>query len=153
MWDAGLIARGHAHLRAAHRLGEAGRFQLEAAIAAVHCARTPSGEVDWPVLRRLHLALQRLAPTLGGAVALAAVIAETDGPAAGLATVDRLGERADRFQPAWSTRANLLERLGRRADALGAYERAISLSTDPAERRYLAERHTRLAEQPPTATV
>ncbi|GAB09520.1 putative RNA polymerase ECF-type sigma factor [Gordonia araii NBRC 100433] len=145
-WDASLISRGHSHLRDAHRIGEPGRFQLEAAIAAMHCARMPGGEVDWPVLRRLHVSLQRLAPTVGGAVALAAVVAETDGPRAGLDLLDQL-DGADRYQPAWSTRASLLERLGRWDEAAAAYERAVSLSTDQAERDHLTRRRDGLAER------
>lgn len=143
-WDTALIARGHSHLRAAHRIGEVGRFQLEAAIAAVHCARTPGGETNWPALRRLHVSLQRLAPTVGGAVALAAVVAETDGPAAGLDLLNQL-DGADRYQPAWSTRANLLDRVGRADDAVTAYERAIALSTDQSDRDHLTRRRDELA--------
>lgn len=136
-WDRSLIERGHVHLRAAHAQRSVGRFQLEAAIQATHCARTPDRQPDWATLKELHRSLQQLAPSRGSTTALAAVLAETDGPAAGLAVLDQLGEGADRFQPAWATRAHLLERLGDRAGALAAYDRAISLTTDPAERDHL----------------
>ena len=118
LWDPHLISRAHGHLRAAHAHGQLGRFQLEAAIQAVHCARGPDGTTDWPTLLTLHRILHAVAPSLGSGVALAAVTAEVDGPAAGLATLDALleeaGQHARRFQPAKATRAHLLDRLGRK---------------------------------------
>lgn len=150
-WDAALIARGHEHLRAAHGTGTVGRFGLEAAIQAVHCARRETGWTDWGALRELHTSLEALAPSLGSATALAAVVARTDGAEAGLALLDNLGDRVARFQPAWATRAHLLQRLGRE-DARAAYDRAISLTTDPLERAHLelraTMRHARKAGAP-----
>jgi RNA polymerase sigma-70 factor (ECF subfamily) len=88
--------------------------------------------------------LHAIAPSLGSGVALAAVTAEVDGPAAGLAALDALLEEAGvqgrRFQPARATRAHLLERLGRKEEAVAAYESAISLTHDTAERQYLEQR-------------
>ncbi len=148
-WNPHLISRGHEHLRAAHARGRLGRFQLEAAIQAVHCARGPDGTTDWPTLLTLHRVLQSVAPSLGSGVALAAVTAEVDGPAAGLAALDALlaeaGEQARRFQPAKATRAHLLDRLGRKEAAIAAYESAISLTHDTAERQYLEHRRDRAA--------
>lgn len=144
-WDGELIRRGRAHLSVAHARGQLGRFQLEAAIQALHCARRDHGTTDWQALRDLHVSLQRLAPTLGSTTALAAVTAETDGPEAGLALLDALGPDAARFQPAWATRAHLLERSGRTAAALAAYDKAVSLTTDPAERAHLEARRAALA--------
>lgn len=146
-WDTGLVARAHGHLRAAHARGSLGRFQLEAAIQATHCARRSGAAPDWGTLKELHTALHRLAPTRGSTAALAAVLAQTDGPAAGLAVLDQLGESAVRFQPAWATRAQLLERIGDRAAAAEAYDRAIALTTDPAEREHLSERRRALASR------
>ncbi len=141
MWSPHLIGRAHEHLRAAHARGQLGRFQLEAAIQAVHCARRPGGPTDWPELLTLHRILHAVAPSLGSGVALAAVTAEVEGPAAGLATLDALlaqaGQHARRFQPARATRAHLLGRLGREEEAVAAYESAISLTHDMAERQYL----------------
>jgi len=144
LWNPRLISRAHEHLRAAHARGQLGRFQLEAAIQAVHCARGRDGTTDWPELLTLHRILHAVAPSLGSGVALAAVTAEVDGPAAGLATLDAVtaeaGEPAHRFQPAYATRAHLLDRLGRPDEAAAAYERAISLTHDTAERQYLEQR-------------
>ena len=157
LWNPHLISRAHEHLRAAHARGQLGRFQLEAAIQAVHCARNHGarnhgatghdGTTDWPALLTLHRILHAVAPSLGSGVALAAVTAEVDGPAAGLAALDALlaeaGEQARRFQPAKATRAHLLDRLGRAEEAVAAYESAISLTHDTAERQYLEHRRDR----------
>jgi predicted RNA polymerase sigma factor len=147
LWDTQLISRAHEHLRAAHARGQLGRFQLEAAIQAVHCARRRDGTTDWPTLLTLHRILHAVAPSLGSGVALAAVTAEVDGPEAGLVTLDALlaeaGPRARRFQPAKATRAHLLDRLGRKQEAVAAYESAIILTHDTAERQYLEHRRDR----------
>jgi RNA polymerase sigma-70 factor (ECF subfamily) len=107
----------------------------------VHCARGRDGTTDWATLLTLHRTLHAIAPSLGSGVALAVVTAEVDGPADGLATLDALlaeaGEQARLFQPAKAARAHLLDRLGRKAPAVAAYESAISLTHDPAERLYL----------------
>jgi predicted RNA polymerase sigma factor len=147
LWNADLISRAHEHLRAAHARGQLGRFQIEATIQAVHCARQHGAGTDWPTLLTLHRLLHAVAPSLGSGVALAAVTAEVDGPAAGLATLDALldnaGPQARRFQPARATRAHLLDQLGRGEEAVAAYESAIALTHDTAERQYLQHRRDR----------
>ncbi len=170
-WDQRLISRAHEHLRAAHARGQLGRFQLEAAIQAVHCARNHGAAnhgaanhgarnhgarglddtTDWPTLLTLHRHLHTVAPSLGSGVALAAVTAEADGPAAGLAALDALLAEADEqarlFQPARAVRAHLLDRLGRHREAAAAYESAISLTHDDAERQYLEHRRDQASRQ------
>jgi predicted RNA polymerase sigma factor len=133
-WGPALIARGEALLHRAHGFGRPGRYQYEAAIQSAHCNRP----VDWLALRTLHRALLRIAPSLGAAVALAAIDAEIDGPRAGLATLDAITDPAlQRFQPAWTTRAHLLGRAGDHTAAAQAYQRAIKLTTDSAVAQYL----------------
>ncbi|ORM34364.1 DUF6596 domain-containing protein [Williamsia sp. 1135] len=145
LWDGALIDRGIELLRAAHPLGDLGRYQLEAAMQAVHVARRDTGTTDWPTLRDLHQTLDAVAPSLGGTVAFAVVTAEIDGPAAGLELLDAIGDESAHFQPAWSARAHLLDRLGRREDAITAFDKAISLTTDPAERGHLVARREGLS--------
>jgi predicted RNA polymerase sigma factor len=151
LWDSQLIARAHEHLRAAHARGQVGRFQLEAAIQAVHCARRQAGSTDWPTLLTLHRALDAIAPSLGSSVALAAVTAEVEGPASGLARLDALLREDDpsvrRFQPARATRAHLLDRLGLSEEAMSAYDSAIDLTHDAAEREYLRRRRDSVYER------
>jgi predicted RNA polymerase sigma factor len=140
-WDGVLITRGEALLRRAHEFGRPGRFQYEAAIQSVHCSRATAGEVDGEALRKLHRALLRVAPSLGAAVASAAVDGQLDGPDAGLRALDAIAYPAvERFQPAWSTRAHLLAEAGRVADAAEAYRRAIELTSDPGVAEYLLRR-------------
>jgi predicted RNA polymerase sigma factor len=137
-WDAALIARGEALLRRAHEHRAPGRFQYEAAIQSAHCARATRGTVDMDVLRKLHRALLRVAPSLGAAVASAAIDGEIDGPDAGLRALDAIDDPAvGRFQPAWATRAHLLTEAGRPTEAAEAYRRAIELTTDPGVAEYL----------------
>ncbi|MEU4360810.1 DUF6596 domain-containing protein [Promicromonospora sp. NPDC023987] len=147
-WDAALIERGEALLRRALAGAAAppdlpGRFRLEAAVQSVHCARARTGRTDWPALLTLHRALLRVAPTLGGRVALAAVLGRVDGPEAGLAELDEIAASdaaSGRFQPLWATRAHLLAEAGSVDAAHAAYAKARSLTTDPALRTFLGNR-------------
>jgi RNA polymerase sigma-70 factor (ECF subfamily) len=145
-WDPGLVADGERLLQRAteirERAGEPiGRFQLEAALQAAHAARRHDGRVDWRGVLKLTEALARVAPTLGARVAVAAARGHVDGPDAGIAELDQDQDPAmDRFQPAWATRAQLLSEAGRSREAVLAYQRAISLTTEPAIRRFLQDR-------------
>ncbi|MGR6090662.1 RNA polymerase sigma factor [Brevibacterium sp. CSND-B09] len=145
-WDGTLTEAGERHLVNVHRCGHVGRFGLEAAIQLLHMAGIRTGSTDWPMLLRLHDDLAQVAPSLGGSVSRAAVLAEVDGPETGLAALDALGfdpdgqddKRVSAFQPAWVLRAHLLTRLGRTDEAATARRRALDLTTDPAEREYLS---------------
>jgi len=140
-WDTELIVVGERYLRLAGARGSMGRFQIEAAIQSVHCARTESGEVDGASLLKLHGALVEIAPTLGARVSYAAAVGRVTGPSAGLVALDAIGDdAARRFQPAWATRAHLLAEAGRTDEAAAAYNRAISLTADVSWRRYLERR-------------
>jgi predicted RNA polymerase sigma factor len=141
LWDEVLIARGEALLRRAHGHRRPGRFQYEAAIQSAHCTRATQGKVDVNALRKLHRALLRVAPSLGAAVASAAVDGEIEGPDAGLRALDAIDDPAvERFQPAWTTRAHLLAEAGRIAEAAKAYHRAVELTADPGVAEYLLRR-------------
>ena len=141
-WDTALIARGEALLRRAHGFGRPGRFQYEAAIASAHCFRP----TDLGALRKLYRALVRVAPSLGAAVALAAVEGQIGGADTGLRALDAIADPAvERFQPAWSTRAHLLADAGRTEAAADAYRVAIELTTDQGVADYLREQLTSLS--------
>jgi RNA polymerase sigma-70 factor, ECF subfamily len=141
-WDGALIARGEDFLRRAHHQRRPGRFQYEAAIQSAHCVRP----VDHWALRKLYRALLRIAPSLGAAVAAAAVDGEIDGPDAGLRALDAIDDpAAQRFQAAWSTRAHLLRRAGREREAAEAYRTAIELTNDYGVADYLREQLTSLS--------
>ncbi|GAA0626603.1 RNA polymerase subunit sigma-70 [Kribbella sandramycini] len=136
-WDRELIAEGESYLRRASG-GQPGRFQLEAAIQAVHCDRARTQQTDWPALHTLYSALITIAPTLGAQVALAAVTARIHSPAAGLDALDQLD--AETFQPLHATRGELLAQAGRPAEAAAAFTTAASLTTDEALQSYLLGR-------------
>jgi len=135
-WDADLLAEGEALLRRAQRPGVPGRFRLEAAIQAVHADRRRTGRTDWAALRTLYVALDAVAPSLGGRVALAAVVGRLDGADAGLAALPP--EPSPAFQPWWATRADLLDRAGHGVQAAAAFRRAAELTDDPDVRAYLS---------------
>jgi len=140
-WDHDLIAAGESYLNRAYAIGRPGRFQIEAAIQSVHCARATTGTTDWAVLLTLYEALVHIAPTLGAQVSLAATIGQNRGAEAGLEALDRLdAATAQRFQPAWATRAHLLAQTGRTEESARAFEKAISLTTDPVIRAWLREK-------------
>ena len=146
LWDTELIALGERLLHRARSLGGMGRFQIEAAIQSVHCARATSGVTDWHALLTLHTALVTIAPTLGARVAHAAAVGRVEGSQAGLEALDTITDDAvQRFQPAWATRAHLLAEAGRAEAAAVAFERALSLTTDNGARRYLERRRAQLS--------
>ena len=136
LWRPGLVREGESLLRRAHALGRLGRFQLEAAIQSAHCA---TAQPDPGALLALHDALVTVAPTLGARVARAAVRERVDGTRAALDELESI-VGADRFQPAWATRAHLLAADGQAEAAASAYAKAISLTTDAPSRLYLARK-------------
>jgi RNA polymerase sigma-70 factor (ECF subfamily) len=144
-WDRRLIAEGEEYLRRAERPGRPpGRFQLEAAIQAVHCDRVRTGTTDWEALETLYAALLAIAPSLGARVARAAVVSHTRSPEDALALLDDLPPERERFQPYHATRAHLLGRIGRAEQAATAYQTAAGLTTDPTARAFLEEHADRL---------
>ena len=144
-WDSTLIGHGEALLLRAHGFRRPGRFQYEAAIQSAHCGRQSLGHIDLDALRKLHRALMAVAPSLGAAVALAAVEGEVDGPDAGLRALDAIDDPAvGGFQPAWAARAHLLAVAGRIEAAADAYRAAIELTTDDCVADYLCEQLTSL---------
>jgi RNA polymerase sigma-70 factor (ECF subfamily) len=142
LWDAGMIVEAETRLRRAGRLEGLGRYQLEAAVQAVHAARRLTGRTDWAALVTLYDALAAVAGSPVVTINRAVAIAETVGPQAALAELDAIADdrRLAEYQPYWAARAGLLARLGEAPEAAIAYERAIGLERDPAVRAFLAER-------------
>ena len=140
-WDHALIDEAEAVLGAAGQMNRPGRFQLEAAVQSAHAARRGAGRTEWTAIVALYDALLSLTGSIVVAINRAVALAEINGPAAGLKALDGLDDdRLSQYQPFWAARAALLSRLGRRAEAAQAYERAIGLEADPAVRRYLQRR-------------
>ncbi|MEL6586640.1 MAG: DUF6596 domain-containing protein [Pseudomonadota bacterium] len=144
-WNMDLVDRAANLLTRASALGQPGRFQLEAAIQAVHAARHVTGRTDWRALSKLYLGLMQAHPTIGAAVSRAAVVAEDAGPAEGLALLAKIDvPDLARFQPYHAVRADCLRALGQIPEAAEAYGKAISLCTDAPSRRWLEREQARL---------
>jgi RNA polymerase sigma-70 factor (ECF subfamily) len=146
LWDAAMIEEAEALLREASRGGGTGRFQLEAAVQSAHVVRRKSGRPDWAAIASLYDALMAMTGSAVVAINRAVATAETEGPVAGLAALDAIGDdpRLALYQPYWAARADLLARGGAKAEADAAYERAIGLEADPAVRRFLEKRRDSL---------
>ena len=146
LWDTKLIDEAEALLSRASRLGVLGRYQLEAAVQSAHAVRRRSGQPDWGAIEQFYDALLALTGSPVVAINRAIAIAETRGPAAGLAALDALADdgRLAEYQPYWAARAGLLRRLGRLDAANEAYALAIGLEADPAVRVFLQQRQAEL---------
>ena len=112
--------------------------QIQAAVAAVHSDAPTAADTDWSQILALYDQLLAVTPTAVVALNRAVVVAELEGPAAGLAAVDRLDLPG--YHLFHATRADLLSRLGRTGEAREAYDRALDLATNEAERAFLTGR-------------
>jgi RNA polymerase sigma-70 factor (ECF subfamily) len=144
-WDPAAIADGLALAGRARAGGAVGPYGLQALIAAEH-ARAPSAEAtDWAAIAGLYALLERVSPTPVVALNRAAAVAMAEGPESGLALVEALAGPLAGYHLWHAARADLLRRLGRRAEAAGAYERARALAGNPVERAFLERRLAELA--------
>ncbi|ROS28124.1 RNA polymerase sigma factor [Cellulomonas sp. PhB150] len=143
-WDLALVAEGHALVRERLASGEApGRYQVLAAINAVHTDAREARDTDWWQVVALYDQLLRIDGSPIVRLNRAVAVAEVDGPEVALAQVDALP--LDGYHAFHATRADLLRRLGRSAEARAAYDRAIELAGNSAERAYLTRRRDQLA--------
>ena len=146
LWNAALMNEAEMLLLRASRMGVIGRYQLEAAVQSAHGVRRLTGAADWAAIEQLYDALLAMTGSPVVAINRAVAVAETQGPAAGLAALDVLADdaRLAEYQPYWAARAGLLARMGDAAAARRAYDRAIGLESDPAVRRFLQRRREAL---------
>jgi RNA polymerase sigma-70 factor, ECF subfamily len=147
-WDRELIAEGHQLVReclAMHAAGGSrpGQYQLLAAINAVHTDAPTAADTDWGQIATLYDQLFAVSPSPIVALNRAVAVAELDGAEVALAEVDRLPLSG--YHPWHATRAELLRRLGRSAEARAAYDAALALTDNEAERGYLSRRRGQLA--------
>jgi len=142
-WDAELIAEGHALVRRCLQRNAPGPYQIQAAINAVHTDAPRAADTDWRQIVQLYDQLLAIAPTPVVALNRAVAVAELDGPDAALAAVDALD--LDTYHLFHSTRADLLGRLGRCDEARAAYQRALDLTSNAAERALLERKRDALA--------
>jgi RNA polymerase sigma-70 factor (ECF subfamily) len=147
-WDTALIAEGHRLVRerlAAAAAGIApGRYQILAAINAVHTSARDVRDTDWSQVVALYDQLVRLDPSPIVALNRAIAVAELDGPEVALASIDRLEDRLAGYHAYHAARADLLRRLGRSDESRAAYDKAIELAGNTAETAYLTRRRDQL---------
>ena len=147
-WDSLAVSEGTALLDAALRRGEPGPYQVQAAIAACHVTATDPVDTDWSEIAQLYDRLVEMMPTPVVALNRAVAVAMADGPTAGLVLLDALEDSVlSSYYLLPATRADLLRRLGRDAEASDAYCAAIELAPTDAERRYLSRRLTDVTHQ------
>ncbi|MFF1613789.1 RNA polymerase sigma factor [Amycolatopsis sp. NPDC058278] len=144
-WDAALIAEGHGLVRERLAAGVApGRYQILAAINAVHTSARDIRDTDWSQVVALYDQLVRVDASPVVALNRAIAVAELDGPEVALASVARLEDRLAGYHPYHVTRADLLRRLSRTEEARAAYGKAIELAGNTAEIAYLTRRRDQL---------
>ncbi len=144
-WDAAMVAEGHRLVRERLATGMApGRYQILAAINAVHTSARDIRDTDWSQIVALYDQLVRLDPTPIVALNRAIAVAELDGPDVALAAVDSLEDKLAGYHAYHATRADLLRRLGRSQQSRSAYDKAIELAGNTAETAYLTRRRDQL---------
>ena len=139
-WNRTQIEEGIALVKDALRHAPAGPYALEAAIAAVHAEASRAQDTDWRQIALLYERLHSLHPSPVVGLNRAVAVAMADGPAAALSLVDALADPLAGYHLFHATRADLLHRLGRREEAIAAWQRARELATNDAERRFLTRR-------------
>ena len=139
-WHRDEIAEGLALLDAALRRRAPGPYQVQAAIAACHARAARAADTDWPQIAALYGRLAQLTPSPVVRLNRAVAVAMADGPAAGPALVDEVGDELAGYRMVPATRADLLRRQGRREEAAEEYRKALALTESDAERRFLTRR-------------
>jgi RNA polymerase sigma-70 factor (ECF subfamily) len=139
-WDHAAIAEGHELVVRALSGGPAGRFALQAAIAALHAQAASWETTDWPQILTLYDRLLAVWPSPVVALNRAVALSRVAGPQAGLDAIDDLGDALAGYRYLPAARADLLRRLGRHDEAAEAYREALALTDDPAERAFLQGR-------------
>jgi RNA polymerase sigma-70 factor (ECF subfamily) len=142
LWDREEIDRGVRLVERALALRRAGRYQLQAAIAALHCEAPTAADTDWRQIVALYEELLRISSSPVVALNHAAAVAMSDGYEQGLRLVEAAGAggRLDNYYLFHAARADLLRRLNRLDDAHAAYRRALSLTTNRVEQEYIRRR-------------
>jgi RNA polymerase sigma-70 factor, ECF subfamily len=142
LWEQDLIEEGQALVRRCLQLGRPGPYQIQAAINAVHSDAPTAAATDWSQIVQLYDQLIAVAPSPVVALNRAVAVAEVEGPEAALVLVDSLA--LDGYHLFHAIRADMLRRLGRVAEAARAYDAAIALTENAAERDFLERNRSEL---------
>jgi len=148
LWDQERIHEGVALLNKALRMRQAGVYQLQAAISAIHAEAATPAETDWHEIAGIYRELMRLAPSPIVALNHAVAVAMSDGLEIGLAQIEKIGASGEleKYYLFHAARADILRRLGRRTESAEAYAAALRLVTNQVERNYLQERLKQVAQ-------
>jgi RNA polymerase sigma-70 factor, ECF subfamily len=141
-WDRQAISEGRELLEAALARHQPGRYQIEAAIAAVHSEAPTADATDWAQIAALYATLREVAPSPIAALNHAVAMAEAGSPEAALSLADDVSESLDDYHLLHATRAEILLKLGRTADSVAAFGRALELVRNDAERDHLSRRRS-----------
>ncbi len=144
LWDREQIEQGLELSRKAAAGGPAGRYTVQARIAAVHAEAVSAEETDWARIARLYAWHLEVAPSPVVELNRAVAVAMSEGPEQGLALIESI-EGLDGYQPLHNARADLLRRLGRKGEAAAAYRQALELTSNPVERRFIERRLAELS--------
>ena len=147
LWNRGQIEEGVSLVQRALSTGQVGPYTVQAAIASIHAQAPSSAETDWAQIVQLYDMLMQSNPSPVVELNRAVAVAMRDGPAAGLTLIDAILTRGElgNYHLAHAARADLYRRLGQTAEARASYERALGLTQQEPERRFL---RTRLSELP-----
>jgi RNA polymerase sigma-70 factor (ECF subfamily) len=147
LWDRDQIEEGSRLVKRALGSNQGGPYSIQAAIAAVHASSRDAAATDWAEIAGLYDVLWRLDPSPVIELNRAVAIAMRDGPAAGLALVDAILDRGELrdYRLAHAARADLCRRLGKTAAARAAYQKALALTKQEPERRFLERRLAQLS--------
>jgi RNA polymerase sigma-70 factor (ECF subfamily) len=148
LWDRDQIAEGTRLVEEALSSGRGGPYAIQAAISAVHAGAPTADATDWDEIVGLYGVLMGMAPSPVVDLNRAVAVAMRDGPAAGLAIIDRILARGElrEYRLAHAARAELCRRLGRTSDARASFERALALTRQEPERRFLERRIEELSQ-------
>ena len=154
LWHSDQIKEGISGVGGSLRMSRPGPYQVQAAIAALHCQAGSAVETDWAQIAALYRALARMAPSPIVELNRAVAVAMSAGLDQGLGLIDQLGESGelDGYHLYHAARADLLRRMSRMADAAEAYRRAISLVTNALEKDYLQRRLSEVSQMPNRGT-
>jgi RNA polymerase sigma-70 factor (ECF subfamily) len=142
LWDRAQIAEGAQLVEQALRMGRVGPYQVQAAVAALHCSAPDAASTDWPQIAALYRVLESMQPTPVVRLNRAVAVAMAEGPEAGLEIIDAIADAGEleRYHLLYAARADLLRRAGRPSEAAVAYREALALCQNEVETRYLEGR-------------
>jgi RNA polymerase sigma-70 factor (ECF subfamily) len=142
LWDQERIREGIQLLNKALRMQEAGKYQLQAAISAIHAGAASPAETDWHEIAAVYERLMQLSPSPIVALNHAVAVAMSDGLENGLARIEQVGAsgQLEQYHLFHAARADILRRLGRKTESAAAYAAALRLASNQVEKNYLQER-------------